>query len=280
MTMSHPLSLSRFVFVFAALTAVLVQVSALIRQNALDAQLLNGEFQRMNESDPCNSGQTACIANVPAQCKFGSWQLGQCPSTETSCFALPRPNAQGTFLACLTEPSAASFFHQAGVPGGPVINNTSADVPSIVLPTTSPAPAPTPSTSPAPASSITPQSVVTVTVTLPPSSPSSPSASTSTSTSRVVTTIGAAEALGVLQSALANGAVVVSSSSSSPSASSPSSSSPSSTPAPSHSHSHTCTMSEPTSLSLSSSSRYEPKRSPHHGVRSRRLRLGVSYNHL
>ncbi|KAI0084766.1 hypothetical protein BDY19DRAFT_997496 [Irpex rosettiformis] len=186
----NPLSSLVFVVV-VALTAALGAptdgpiAGDIIHQNALDAQVLNGEFQRMNETDPCNTGQTACIGDAPAQCKFGSWKVGRCSQTQ-SCFALPKSSTRGTFIACVSEAEAVSFFDQAGVKGGPVSNATGSS--SILLPS-------------AANSTNAVAGVITVTVTV-------PVTAVSTSTSISVATIDAAQAMGVLQSAFANGAVV------------------------------------------------------------------------
>ncbi|KAI0341351.1 hypothetical protein BDW22DRAFT_1485358 [Trametopsis cervina] len=200
------------VFLVATLTASLTlgqatnsNATTILHQNALDAQILNAQFQHINQTDPCSVGQTACVAGVPALCQSGTWQLKQC-STAQSCLALPMVDTPGTFIACVSDSQASSMFQRAGVTGGPINNNTNSTVP---LPTMPPVSNPS-ATTINPSASATPTddpgvAVVTVTVTIP--APSAP-----TDSPNFTTIISPEEAMGVIRSVIAHGGTIISSS--------------------------------------------------------------------
>ncbi|KAI0682931.1 hypothetical protein BC835DRAFT_1397552 [Cytidiella melzeri] len=242
----NPLALLLFTLVAVAATPTNeTDAAALLHQNALDAQILNGEFQSINATDPCDSGQTACIQGAPAVCQFGAWLPKQCDEAQ-QCFALPKPTTRGTFIACLSDSEATSFFDQAGVTGGPVNITANSTIP---LPTAvvSAPPSVTSSHHPKDGSSASGTDVhastVTVTVTT--------GATTVIPTdSTVITTVSPDQAMSIIHSLLANGATILSA----PSASAQ----PTKTPASddgdnemtsSASPTHLCTMTSSVALS-------------------------------
>ncbi|KAI0251935.1 hypothetical protein BJV78DRAFT_1207869 [Lactifluus subvellereus] len=107
------------VALLALLTASLASAGPVALDNATlllngqQAQILNCEFQRLQTSDPCNTGETACIQNALAFCVNNAWQTQLCPSSKT-CFALPQIRANGTFVACTSQNNAASIIAAAG----------------------------------------------------------------------------------------------------------------------------------------------------------------------
>ncbi|KAJ3504082.1 hypothetical protein NLJ89_g8123 [Agrocybe chaxingu] len=111
-------------FALLASTAIFVRAipvvnSTTLRQNALDAQKLNVEFQSIKPSDACKTGAIACVDNAIADCVDSKWDTKStvCPDS-VQCFALPSPNAVGTALSCTSRRSALSIMELAGVQGG------------------------------------------------------------------------------------------------------------------------------------------------------------------
>ncbi|KAI0790537.1 hypothetical protein C8Q75DRAFT_806441 [Abortiporus biennis] len=143
--------------------------AATLQQNGLDAQTLNAEFSQIKSSDPCDSGQLACVEGARAQCQFGAWTTQKCVDSQ-KCFAVPNVNSKGTSLVCTSEATALSLFNATGVQGGLTASNgTNTTMP---LPTVSPQSASVSSTSITSSPSATSSSVadnaevVTVTVTV------------------------------------------------------------------------------------------------------------------
>ncbi|CAA7269309.1 unnamed protein product [Cyclocybe aegerita] len=111
-------------FALFASTATFVRAipivnSTTLRQNALDAQKLNVEFQSIKPSDACKTGAIACVDNAIADCVDSKWDTKStvCPDS-VQCFALPSSNAVGTALGCTSRRSALSIMELAGVKGG------------------------------------------------------------------------------------------------------------------------------------------------------------------
>ncbi|GJE86490.1 hypothetical protein PsYK624_025700 [Phanerochaete sordida] len=180
--------------------------SASYQQNAVDAQILNTEFRGVNETDPCNSGQTACVGGGVAVCKYGSWNVTSCDQSN-ACYAVPSTSGSGTILTCTTEQSALNVFESAGLQG---LYSNGTD--TRAFPTVPPSISTSLSaTSASPTSSQSSDvDVVTVTVTLPP-----PTFSTTLPTE--VRTIDPSEAASILSSLSAQGATVAPVPSSAPS---------------------------------------------------------------
>ncbi|KII91262.1 hypothetical protein PLICRDRAFT_89592 [Plicaturopsis crispa FD-325 SS-3] len=102
-------------FVRAAPTTALD--AATLLQNGQAAQALNAQFQSLKATDPCNSGETACISASVAQCsKNGTWALQDCRKG-LHCFALPSVRNNGTTLSCTSEKSASSLIAATGAQG-------------------------------------------------------------------------------------------------------------------------------------------------------------------
>jgi len=90
--------------------------------NGVQALVLNCQFQNLQQSDPCNTGETACIQGETATCVGGTWQTLPCPSSK-SCFALPSIRTNGTFIACTSPNNAASIIAATGVQQTDISNN-------------------------------------------------------------------------------------------------------------------------------------------------------------
>ena len=69
--------------------------AAFTLQNALDAQVLNQQYQGLTISSICTSGETACINGQLAQCVGDEFVLSSCPSP-LQCVVLPLANKPGT----------------------------------------------------------------------------------------------------------------------------------------------------------------------------------------
>ncbi|KIM85672.1 hypothetical protein PILCRDRAFT_816873 [Piloderma croceum F 1598] len=101
--------------------------SSTLLQNGQAAQQLNAEFFNLKVTDSCNTGDTACISGLTAQCTNGAWQTQKCPGGTRECFALPSVKNNGTFIACTSEANALSLIGATGVQGGLASNTTSTD---------------------------------------------------------------------------------------------------------------------------------------------------------
>jgi len=88
--------------------------NATLLLNGQQALVLNCQFQSLQLSDPCNTGDTACIQGATATCVNGTWQTLPCPSSK-SCFALPNVRTNGTFIACTSPNNAASIIAATGI---------------------------------------------------------------------------------------------------------------------------------------------------------------------
>ncbi|EKM56499.1 uncharacterized protein PHACADRAFT_172180 [Phanerochaete carnosa HHB-10118-sp] len=169
--------------------------SATYNQNTIDAQILNSEFQGLNETDPCDSGQMACVSEGVAICRFGSWNITSCGQSN-ACFAVPSTTGPGTILTCTTKQDAQTVFQAAGAQG-PLSNGTDTRAfPTVSTSSLSISPSGK-SASHAPTQSSGVE-VVTVTVTLPPPA-------FSTSLPPEVRTINPSEAASILLSLSAQG---------------------------------------------------------------------------
>ncbi|KAH9985610.1 hypothetical protein BJV77DRAFT_965511 [Russula vinacea] len=120
-------------FTFALLTFLTASLAsagpvaldnATLLLNGQQALVLNCQFQSLQLSDPCNSGDTACLQNATATCVNGTWQTLPCPSSK-SCFALPEVRTNGTFIACTSPNNAASIIAATGIQADIASNCTS-----------------------------------------------------------------------------------------------------------------------------------------------------------
>ncbi|KAH9974051.1 hypothetical protein BGW80DRAFT_1445075 [Lactifluus volemus] len=105
-----------FLAILAASLASAVPIAldnTTLLSNAQQAEILNCEFQSLQTSDPCNTGETACIQNAFATCVNNAWQTQSC-SQSKMCFALPQVRANGTFVACTSQNNAASIIAASG----------------------------------------------------------------------------------------------------------------------------------------------------------------------
>jgi len=110
-----------FIFVLLPIfTASLVSAgpvavdNATLLLNGQQALVLNCQFQSLQLSDPCNTGDTACIQGAAATCVNDAWQTAPCQSGK-ACFALPQIRTNGTFIACTSPNNAASIIAAAGI---------------------------------------------------------------------------------------------------------------------------------------------------------------------
>jgi hypothetical protein len=86
-----PLSLT-----IATVSAGVVDRSAdFTLQDGLDAQELNRQFQGLNTSSECMTGETACVNDQLAQCVGNKFILSPCAAL-MQCVAIPYVNEQGT----------------------------------------------------------------------------------------------------------------------------------------------------------------------------------------
>jgi len=92
--------------------------------NGQESLVLNCQFQTLQTTDPCNSGETACIQGETATCVNGTWQTVPCPSNK-ACFALPSVRSTGAFVACTSPNNAAAIINATGIPAD-LGNNCSA----------------------------------------------------------------------------------------------------------------------------------------------------------
>ncbi|KAF8331900.1 uncharacterized protein EI90DRAFT_3055820 [Cantharellus anzutake] len=86
------------------------------KQNALQAQMLNGAFQTIDSQTACNRPSTVCVNNNIALCSSRDLFDTIVPCTQgTKCFALPLkdPSILGTEILCVTPDEAAQRFQDA-----------------------------------------------------------------------------------------------------------------------------------------------------------------------
>jgi len=115
---------SMFVSLLALSAPTALDASVLL-QNGQTAQQLNAQFNNLQATDACSTGDTGCISGLSAQCSNGTWQTQKCPGGSRQCFALPSVRSNGTFIACTSKANALSLIDATGAQGGLALNTTS-----------------------------------------------------------------------------------------------------------------------------------------------------------
>lgn len=82
------------------------------KQNALEAEKLNKQFENLKPDSDCENDENACIDGKFAKCNFGKFVLTDC-GPKLSCFALPLVNKQGTSVTCDTKEDAENRIELA-----------------------------------------------------------------------------------------------------------------------------------------------------------------------
>jgi hypothetical protein len=86
--------------------------------NGLQAQLLNGQFANIKETDPCIANEIGCVGGKFSQCGPQlTWVSNSCPGN-LACFALPLVNKVGSTITCTTEDDALARIEATGAAGG------------------------------------------------------------------------------------------------------------------------------------------------------------------